>query len=198
MAGTLVTFVAPRALAAGDTDDNISPASTTVVAALKKGTVFTSTGTINGISITVHCTTATFKGKTPAHGLGPATLSAPPTFSGCTDSLHGTDVVKTTGIWTLTFKDAANDETGEKTSGDSLVVTVPKAGATFQSSILGAACKVIVAPNGPAPEAAAYNDAGTAVAPHDSLPVMGQGCSTSPTATVSETLSLTPIIKDVG
>jgi hypothetical protein len=201
MAGALIA-VAPHAFAsshsssAGDTDDNISPASKPVTSNLKVGTKFVATGTIDGVSITVTCTKSTFKGTTPAKGLGPVKLAAPPSFTGCTDSLHGTDTVKTTGTWMLTFKDAANDETAEK-SGDQLVLTVPKDGATFSSNVLSA-CKVIVAPNGPVNEASSYNDAGTAVASHDALPVKGSGCTTSPTSSVSETLTVTPAIKDVS
>ncbi len=200
MAGTLI-LVAPHAFAsahsssAGDTDDNISPAGKVVTASLKSGTTFKAVGSIDGVAITVTCTKSSFKGTTPAKGLGPVKLAAPPTFSGCTDSLHGTDTVTTTGSWLLTFKDAANDEAKDSTA-DHLQLTVPKDGATFSSSILSA-CKVIVAPTGPVNELSSYNDAGTAVASNDTLPVQGQGCSAT-TAKVSETLTVTPAIKDVG
>src|SRR5438128_78752 len=70
------------AVVASDTDDNLSPASTTVTANLKSGTTLTGAGTINGVSITVVCTKATFSGKTPAKGLT-ETLPNPPAISGC-------------------------------------------------------------------------------------------------------------------
>lgn len=200
LAGALVA-IAPHAFASShsssvlDTDDNISPAGKPVTASLKVGTKFVAVGSIDGVAITVTCTKSTFKGTTPTKGLGPVKLAAPPTFTGCTDSLHGTDTVKTTGTWMLTFKDAANDETAEKT-GDQLILTVPKDGATFSSTILSS-CKVIVAPTAPVPEASSYNDAGTAVATNDTLPVMGQGC-TATTSKVSETLTVSPAIKDVS
>jgi hypothetical protein len=196
MAGTLLVFVAPHALAAGDTDDNISPAGRAIVANLKAGTKFTATGAINGIAITVTCTKTTYSGKTPTKGLGPINIP-PPVFSGCTDSpLGGTDTVKTTGVWQLTFVDAANDETKDSTA-DHLIITVPTHGATFTSSRLPT-CHVIVAPSGPAKESSTYNDAGTAVASNDPLPVQGQGCSATSPSHVTETLSLSPVIKDVG
>src|SRR5579872_6530898 len=103
MAGALV-MVAPHAFAsshsaaAGDTDDNISPAGKAVTAALKSGTKFTAVGQINGLAITVTCTTATFHGTTPTHGLGPVSIPAP-VFKGCKDSLGGTDTVATKGTW---------------------------------------------------------------------------------------------------
>jgi len=192
-------FASSHSAAAGDTDDNIKPASTAITAKLKTGTKFTAVGQINGLAITVTCTTATFTGKTPAKGLGPVTVP-PPKFSGCKDSLGGTDTVATNstlGSWQLAFKDGAEaSDTAPDSTHDQLIITVPKRGASFKSNILSA-CTVIVAPNGPAPEAASYNDAGTAVATNDTLPVTGSGC-TATTSKVSETLTLTPVIKDVS
>ena len=200
MAGALVA-VAPHAFASShassDAGDNVVPASTVVTAKLKTGTTFKATGTINGLAITVTCTTATFTGKTPATGLGPVNLTKPPTFSGCKDSLGGTDTVTTTGTWKLTYVDGT--ETGTTDTGkDKLIVTVPKDGATFKSNSLST-CTVIVAPTAPVPESANYSDsgttAGTASAVNDTLPVKGSGC-TATTSKVTETLTLSPKIKD--
>jgi hypothetical protein len=195
----MLTVVAPHALAAGDTDDNISPAGASITGNLKAGTKFVSNGAIDGIPITVTCTKTTYTGKTPTKGLGPVTIP-PPVFSGCSDNRGGTDTVKTNsknGPWQLTFVDAANDETKDSTA-DHLVITVPKAGATFASNLLGA-CVVTVAPTGPAKEMSSYNDAGTAIATNVPLPVAGNSvCSASSPAHVTTTLTLTPGFKDVG
>jgi hypothetical protein len=194
----LTAISAPLVLAAADTDDNIAPASTTVKASLLTGSNAVFTGTVSGVAVTSTCKVSTTAFKTPAHGLGPVTTSNP-VFSSCTDSLGGTDTVKTNstnGTWKATFLDVANDEAKE-VAGDRLKLTIPKAGATIVSSVLPT-CKITVAPSAAANAIAKYNDVnrlGFAKAP---IPTSGTGCTTSATGSYSANYTLTPGIHDAS
>jgi hypothetical protein len=156
--GALVASAAAMALAAGDTDDSIIPASTPIKLALKPGTVATISTTVGTTTLTATCTASTTSAKTPANGFGPITLSNP-TFSGCRDSVGGTDTVttnSTNGKWTATFLDAANDETKE-VSGDRIRLHIPKGGATVTSS-MAPGCVIELAPSAAIAITGAYND----------------------------------------
>src|SRR5579871_3836074 len=99
MAGTVVSAATvasaassqnPRATGAHFT----TPApGTKITGNLKSGTTMTFSGTVNGLPITVTCTTFTGSGVAPKTGL--TVKIGPPTISGCKDSLGGTDVIKT-------------------------------------------------------------------------------------------------------
>jgi hypothetical protein len=154
----LAASAAAWALAAGDTDDSISPASTPIKMVLKPGTKATISSTVGTTTVTATCTASTTSGKTPATGLGPITLSNP-TFSGCTDNFGGTDTVttnSTNGKWRAVFLDAPNDEAKE-VAGDRIRLVIPKAGATATSS-KAPGCVVELAPSAPAAISGAYND----------------------------------------
>lgn len=191
--GTGVVF------AQGDTDDSISPPNTS----------FTATATnvvikikVNGITVTVTCKSVTISGTTPASGQGPVNITKL-SFTGCTDNAGGTDTVKTNntnGSWQLTFIDsiATGEETQtEPNTGDSMGVTIPKAGATLTSTVLSG-CTVIVAPNGPVTTVGSYDDMNTLSFNNSvSIPAQGVGCSVS-SITITATFKFTPGLHDVS
>jgi hypothetical protein len=98
----------------------------------------------------------------------------PMSFPDCADSLGGRDIYTTSGVWHVTFHDAANDETTEPpagpNSGDRLVITVPIKGMTVVSNI-DPTCKITVAPTSPAPIVGAYNDFNTLTITNAPVPV---------------------------
>lgn len=177
-------------LAAGDTDDNISPPNTAFTATNSGNVTFS--GTINGVPVTVTCTTSMISGVTPATGLGPKDISDP-TFTGCTDSLGGNDTVKTNhnnGSWQLTFIDVANEaenpDASEPNTGDSLKLGIPKAGATVVSSVLST-CTITVAPTAPTSITGAYDDMTTVKFMNQSIATSGSGCTTSAASNMNGT-----------
>lgn len=180
------------ALAAGETDDNISPANTNVTATNTTNIVFKII--INNVPVTVTCKNSSISGTTPASGLGPFNISNP-SFTNCTDSLGGTDTVTTTsvnGSWQLTFLDVANDETQtEPNSGDRLQITIPKAGAKFTLSSFSS-CVVTVSGT----IAGAYNDVNTLSFNGVSIPVQASGCTA--TATMTGTYKFISNLDDVS
>lgn len=186
--------------ATGDTDDHFSVAGgTTITGALKTGTKMILSGTINGIPITVNCTTFTATGKAPAKGLSVAI--APPTIKGCTDTLGGKDTVitnQTNGKWKVAEVDAPNDEsaTEPNPTGDKLKLTIPKAGATFSSSLVPG-CTITAAPTVASSVSGTYDDTSTGKVTNSPIPVSATGCSAT-TATVSATVILSPGVHDVS
>ena len=192
LAATASTVYAVHVNDAGDGFSR--PAGTVEKGALKSGTNFTAVGTIDSSPITVTCTTFSTSGKIPSSGL--KIKIGPPTISGCTDSLGGTDTVHTNatnGSWALTEIDATTGDNSEPNSGDGAKLTIPKAGATFQSSILGAACVIVVAPNGTASVTGTYNDKSTMTFSNVSFPTAPSATSTC-TASSSSTSSATEVI----
>jgi hypothetical protein len=200
LASTSVGFASTGTHKASDTDDHFSvKAGTVITGNLKSGTSVTFKGSIDGIALTVTCTTFTASGKAPATGLS-ATLPVPPTLSGCMDTLGGTDTVKTNstnGKWKIGEIDAPNDEAAtEPNTGDKFFITIPKAGATFTSSVLSA-CVITAAPNGPVKITGSYDDVSTATVTNSTIPTSGSGCS-STSATTSATEVLSPSVHDVS
>ncbi len=194
----LCAISAPVVLAVtADTDDSLSPANHAIAVKLKTATKAVFTGTVQGAPVTSTCTVSTTSFKTPAKGLG-TVVTSNPTFTGCTDSLGGTDTVKTnstTGTWKARFVDAPNDEAKE--GPDHLQLVIPKGGATIVSSILPT-CTITVAPAGPASVAAAYNDVSTATFSKSGIPTAGTGCTTSANGSFTATYTLSPGVKDVS
>jgi hypothetical protein len=141
-------------------------------------------GTINGAQITVHCTNFTDT-VTVAAGDNKSVDIPPPTINGCTDSLTGTDTVKTNsknGSWEL-----KTNKTGNK-----LKLVIPKAGATFKSSILPS-CTVTAAPTATADVTGTYSSsAGTDTVNGANIPTKGTGCTTSANATTTTTVTFSP------
>ncbi|MGH9172589.1 MAG: hypothetical protein ACRD0Z_17270 [Acidimicrobiales bacterium] len=164
-------------------------AGTIVKGALKKGTKLVFRGTINGIPITVSCTAFKANGKVPKTGL---TIGIPPpSITGCTDSLGGKDTIKdnaTDGTWRVTETIAS--------SGDKVSLVVPKAGATFTSTVVSG-CKVTAAPTARAAIVGKYNNVNTATVSKAKIPVSGKGC-TATAATVTSTIIFTPDLKGVA
>ncbi len=184
-----------------DTGDHFSlPAGTVVAGALKTGTTFVAKGTIDSSPITVTCTTFSTTGSIPASGL--KINVAPPTISGCTDSLGGSDTVntnQTNGKWSLKEKDAVTGDTTEPNTGDKVKLTIPMAGATFQSSILGSACVIVVEPTAKGSVTGTYDDNSTMTFTNVSFataPSATSTCTSSNTSTSSATEVLNKSVHD--
>lgn len=197
----VLTAATVYATGATDTGDHFNKAAGTIeTGRLKTGTTMQFTGSIDGIPVTVTCTGFTGKGPVPATGLT-VTLSAPPTFSGCTDSLGGTDTIttnQTNGKWKLAEVDSATETTTEPNTGDKARLTIPKAGATFSSSLVSG-CTITVAPTAAHSVTGSYNDSSTATVKNQSIPVSATGCSSASTSTVTATIVLSPTgLHDVG
>jgi hypothetical protein len=197
--GVAVGVIAPAVIAQStDTDDFVQPASTLVHGSLKAGTKATFTATAGSTTVTMTCTASSTSGTTPAHGL--VTAVKPVSFTGCTDNFGGTDTVTTSGVWHLTFKDAANDEAAEA-PGDKLVVTVPIRGATVVSSA-APNCTITVAPTAPAHTVGAYNDVNTLTIKGAPVPgATSSGCpggAATGTAHFTATYVLTPGVHDAS
>jgi len=205
IAGTAVAasvlLTTSTVLAAGDTDDHFSLAKgATVSGALKTGTNMVFKGTINGVPITVNCTSFSASGKIPATGL--VVTVGPPAISGCTDSLGGTDTIKTNatnGTWKVSEIDLANDEAGTEpnSTGDRVKLTIPKAGASFSSTILSG-CVVTAAPTAAVGVTGKYNDVSTDTVTNAKIAVSSTGCSAASPTTVSATVILSPSVHDVS
>jgi len=171
----LVVVVASMAMALG--------VAATAGASLKPGTKVSGTsshvvfkGDINGVPITVTCTSFKTSGTVTSSDKTSMAVGAP-SITGCKDSLGGTDTIKTSGSWKLT----------SNSSGSTVSLVIPKDGATFTSSVLKS-CKVIAAPSKAAPVAGAYSSSkGTVTSKNAKIAVKGSGCtaaSTSETATI--------------
>lgn len=185
------------AFAQGDTDDNINPPNTHFIATNSTNIVFKAI--VNGISITVTCKTSTITGTTPPSGLGPIDISV--TFGNCTAGGSSATVTtnSTNGSWLLWFLDST--ATGEETqtepnTGDTMQITVPKAGATITSSVFPG-CTVIVAPNGSANVIGSYDDVSTLSFNNAPITVSGTGCAVT-SATVTGSYKFTPGLQDVS
>jgi hypothetical protein len=164
---------------------NSLPAGTKVTGALKSGTDMIFDGTINGVGIKVTCSSFSASGKVPSGSPYTVTLATPPKISGCHDSLDGNDTIKTNqtnGKWTLT-------ETS--TTPYKMALGIPKAGATFTSSVLSS-CVITAEPSSAGSVSGSYNTkTGTDTVKSAKIPTTGSGC-TSSTAKTSATVVLTP------
>jgi hypothetical protein len=172
--------------AVGYSAPNSLPAGTKVTGKLETGTKMVFVGTINGIKITVKCSSFTSSGKVPTKPGYKITLYTLPKISGCIDSLGSADTITTKAMtgqhWTLTEN---------KTAPFTMALTIPIAGATFVSAALPS-CVITAAPTVADPVTGSYNDAtGTVTDTNSSIPTTGSGC-TSGTSTVTATIVLTP------
>jgi hypothetical protein len=180
----LIVAVSAAAMVLGTT--------TAVYGSVAPGTTVTGTshsltfkGTINGINITVTCTNFTDSVVVPAGATNKINIP-PPTINGCTDSLTGTDTVKTNsthGSWYLKTN----------TTGTKLTLGIPEKGATFVSSFLSG-CTITAAPTGPVKVKGTYSSsAGTDTVTNKAIAVAGTGCSaTSASTTTTVTFSPNP------
>jgi len=161
------------------------PAGTKVTGNLKTGTKMTFKGTINGVPITVTCTTFTGSGKVPAGtDVKKVNLTLPPTIKGCTDTLGGIDTIKTnqtSGKWWLSMN---------ATAPYTMTLSMPKKGATFSSSILSS-CVITAAPTARVGIAGSYDGTSTDTVTNAPIPTSGSGC-TSTSAKTSATVVLSP------
>jgi hypothetical protein len=165
---------------------NSLPAGTKVTGSLVKGTDMIFNGHINGVPITVTCTSFRSTGTVPSAGATSIDVSAPK-ITGCTDSIGGIDTITDNskhGRWSLT---------ANTTAPYTMTLTIPKEGATFSSSVLPT-CVITAAPTAPDPVTGNYNSKNGQVnvpKPGGKIPTSGVGCS-SATATTTATLVLRP------
>jgi hypothetical protein len=175
----VVTVVAAAATVLGTTTmafGSVKPGTT--VTGKSTNTVFT--GSINGVPITVKCKSFTDKVKVTSSDKTSASIP-PPTLTGCTDTLKGTDTIKTTGKWELKVNSA----------GTTLTLVIPKDGATFSSSRLKS-CKITVAPTGPVNVNGSYSSStGTDTVTNQTIAIKGSGCSAT-SSTINSTVKFTP------
>jgi hypothetical protein len=168
---------------AGAARPNSLPAGTVVNAALESGTDMTFVGKIDGVSVTVTCTSFTSSGTVPSTPSDTVDLTGSPAITGCTDTLGGIDTIKTNttnGPWTLT-----------ENSAKKMTLGIPEAGATFSSNVFPS-CVITSEPKKAGGVAGKYNDkTGTDTVKKASIPTKGAGC-TSGTAKTSSTVVLTP------
>jgi hypothetical protein len=151
-------------------------------------------------NFTSTCNVVSAKFKVPTTGLKTTlipsgTPAQPIQFSGCSDSLGGTDTIASTGTWHITFKDAANDETqAEPNSGDRAVLKTPLNGATLSSSI-DPSCVLTLDTTATSKITMAYDDRGTGTIAAGTVPgtvTAGSGCPAG--MTVSETLNADTLV----
>jgi hypothetical protein len=166
------------------TRPNTLPAGTKVTAALKSGTKMVFDGDIDGLAVTVNCTSFSGSAKIPKGSPLSMTLANPPKISGCT--VTGTKATITTndtyGKWKLSVT---------STKPYTLTLTMPEAGATFTDSALLEGCTITAAPNGPVGIAGSYNGKNTDKVSGASIPTSGSGC-TSTAATTTATVVFSP------
>jgi hypothetical protein len=150
----------------------------TKVSASSKDVVFK--GDINGVPITVTCTSFKDSGTVTSSDKTSMAVGAP-SITGCKDSLGGKDTIKTSGSWKLT----------SNSSGSTVSLVIPKDGATFTSSVLSS-CKIIAAPTGAVPVAGKYSSSkGTVTSTKAKIAVKGSGCTAAST-TETATITLSP------
>jgi hypothetical protein len=179
--GMAIVVAAPSAYAGPKT----LPAGTVVTGNLETGTNMTFKGDIDSVAVTVTCTTFTASGKVPAGTPKKVNLSKPPTIKGCTDTLGGHDTIttnQTNGKWSLSI-------TG-KASAYKMILHMPKAGATFKSSILSS-CVITAAPTKAVSITGSYDGNDTDTVTNAPIATSGSGC-TSTTATTSAIVVLSP------
>ncbi len=195
-AASLVIVQAAYGAASTDTGDKFSlKAGTVITVSVKKGTKLQFSGTTNGVPVTITCTSFAASGKIPAAGLTIPLGPPPPIFGGCTDSFGGVDTIKTSGKWLLSEIDAKTETAKEPNTGDKMALTIPKAGATNQSS-KAPGCTATLAPAGSAVVLFASDDASTMVVSKAAIPVAGAGCTTGSNVLASGTLVLSKSVHD--
>jgi hypothetical protein len=157
---------------------------TTVTANLKGTSKLKFVGQISGTPITVQCTTFTDSATLTKKDKTTAKVP-PPTISGCTDSLGGTDTVttnSTNGSWELMTT----------SSGTTLSLVVPKAGASFSSSILPG-CVITVAPSGTTSITGKYSSTtGDDTVKNSSFAVGGNAECSASSSKASGTIAFSP------
>lgn len=142
-------------------------------------------GTIDGVGVTVSCSTFIATGTVPAKGLV-VTLSSPPTISGCSDNLGGTDTVTTSKSgWKL----EANK------TGTTATLVQPKKSATFTSTALSS-CTVTA---GPSKIAGSYNDLNAeTITDGGPIKTVGKGCTTAGSTVASASITFSADESVVG
>jgi len=163
---------------------NSLPGGTTVTAALAPSTDMTFVGVINGLNVTVSCTSFSASGVVPAGTPYKMNLSAPPKISGCTVSGFSATIKTNSknGKWALKVT---------KTAPYKLTLIMPKAGAVFTSSLV-AGCKIIAGPTKAVKIKGSYDGTNTDQVTNAPIPVKATGCTASPTSSTTATVVFTP------
>lgn len=193
-AASLVVGIVPAVVVASIIT-NATAVAVKVTSKLKTNSVavFTATsGPINGLTATCTASSATFQLTTKGGGLGPFTTSNP-TYTGCTDSLGGTDTLKTNstnGHWTVTYVNSSGSP-----KPDQIKQGIPKAGETLVSS-LASGCIVTFAPSAAASVSGSYDNAGNLQFTNQSTSYSASG--TCPLGTGTGTGTFTTALKSGG
>lgn len=163
---------------------NSLPAGTKVTAALASGTVMTFQGDINGVAVTVDCTSFSGSGIVPAGTPYKMNLSAPPTISGCSVSGFSATIKtnSTNGKWSLKVT---------KTAPYTLTLIMPEKGAVFTSALVPG-CKITAGPTKAVKIKGSYDGTNTDTVTNAPIPVSASGCTSSPTSSTSATVVFTP------
>jgi hypothetical protein len=157
---------------------------------------FTGTsGPLNGLTVTCTASTTGFVLSSKGTGLGPMTLNNP-TFTGCKDSLGGTDTIKsnsTNGKWTTTYVNSPGSPTPNQ-----IKIGIPKAGQTLVSSV-APNCTITVQPTAAGSVAGSYDNAGHLRLTGQSISYTAAGAvGACPTGTGSGTASFSTVLKSGG
>jgi hypothetical protein len=164
--------------------------------ATNTNTQFTGTsGPLNGLTVTCTASTTKFQLNTKGGGLGPFNLTNP-TFTGCTDSLGGTDTItsnSTNGKWTTTYVNSTGG-----TNPDMIKIGIPKAGQKLKSSI-APNCTITVQPTAAGSVSGAYDNAGHLQLTNQSVSYSAAGpVGACPTGTGSGAASFSTVLKSGG
>jgi hypothetical protein len=189
-AGAIVLATASAVLAI----DNAPPTGTTVRGKLLAGGDLTFTGaTINGLAVQTSCASFSAHGVVPSKPSYKVDLSTSPKIDNCSDNLAGsdkplggTDTITTNSVngpWMLKESSAAPY---------TMTLVIPKAGATFTSSMLPG-CVITAAPTAKAAIEGSYDPTTATVSVTDApIALSGSGCTVGGSATVSATVVLNP------
>lgn len=195
-AGSVLAYAA-----AEDEPDTFNVVSGTLVKATNSASLTIVANTSAG-SARVTCEVSTFSGKTGktlGFGITPAKLSDR-SGSPCSDSLGLTDTFTSSGAWAIKEADRSDDEgfAEPNTTGDQLVITVPKSGLVDHNSS-SANCTITVAPTAAIAITGTYNDKGLYAIQGVKIPVKTSGCPVSgSSATLTVTYKLSPAVYDEG
>ena len=193
---------------AEDGADTFSVASGTAVMFSSSKVIISVPG--SSPSLTITCTSSTFRGKTRQSLRFPVGLPrlTDASNASCTDNLGFTDSFaanSVNGSWAAAEKDFTNAGAGDEglpepnAAGDKFMIHMPKAGLTDTNNW---PCSLTFAPSGHASISGAYNDAGTFSVKNAKIPVSMSGpafCGpASQTVTLTATYTLNPGIFDKG
>jgi hypothetical protein len=173
---------------------NATAVAVNVTAKLKTNSITQFSGTTGPLAGVVSTCTGFTSGFQLASrgGLGPFTLN-PPTFTGCTDNLGGTDTLKsntTNGKWTTKYVNSTGAPNPDK-----ITIGIPKAGQTLVSSI-APACTLTVFPAAAGTVSGTYDNAGNLRITNATVAYSAVG--TCPTGTGTGNATFSTLLKSGG